>query len=90
MNIRKLALVAAVTLTALPGAALAETVKIAIGGAAGRRCQIPIEDGKLHEPVEDPQRFVVGDMLLGLRREDVGQQEMGRGVGHGMAFRVSA
>lgn len=34
MNIHKLALVAAVTLTALPGAALAETVKIAIGGAA--------------------------------------------------------
>ena len=25
---------------------------------------------------------------LGLRREDVGQQEMGRGVGHGLAFRM--
>ena len=26
---------------------------------------------------------------LGLRREDVGQQQMGRGVGHGMALRRS-
>ena len=70
--------------------ARADDVAIAIGGAAGRRCQIAVEHGKLHEPVEDPQRLVVGDMLLGLRRQDVGQQEMGRGVGHGMAFRVSA
>ena len=47
-----------------------------------------VEDRELDEPVEDPQRLVVGDMLLGLRREDVGQQQMGRGVGHGMAFRT--
>ncbi len=68
--------------------ARADDVAVAIGGAAGRRCQIPVEDGELDEPVEDPQRLVVGDMLLGLRRQDVGQQEMGRGVGHGMAFRT--
>jgi hypothetical protein len=67
-----------------------DDVAVAVRRAAGRRCQIPVEDGKLDEPVEDPQRLVVGDVLLGLRRQDVGQQEMGRGIGHGVAFRVSA
>jgi hypothetical protein len=70
--------------------ARADDVAVAVRRAAGRRCQIPVEDGKLDEPVEDPQRLVVGDVLLGLRRQDVGQQEMGRGIGHGVAFRVSA
>jgi len=40
----------------------------------------------MNKPVEDPQRLVVGDVLLGLRREDVGQQKMGRGVGHGKSL----
>ena len=40
----------------------------------------------LDEPVEDPQRLVMGDMLLGWRRQDVGQQQMGRGVGHGKSL----
>ena len=63
--------------------ARADDVAVAIGGAAGRRCQVPIENREMDEPVEQPQRLVVGDMLLGLRRQNVGQQEMGRGVGHG-------
>lgn len=31
----------------------------------------------LHEPIEDPQSFVVADILLGLRDQNVGLQEVG-------------
>ena len=71
-----------------PVAAAAHDVAVAIGRAAGRRGQVAVEDGKLHEPVEQPQRLVVGDMLLGLRREDVRQQQVGRRIRHGLAFRM--
>ena len=43
---------------------------------------MPVENGELHEAVEQPQRLVDGDMLLRLRREEVRQQEVGAGVGH--------
>ena len=50
---------------------------------------MPVEDGELHEPVEQPQRLVDGDMLLRLRRQQVGQQEVGAGVGHGVPSELS-
>jgi siroheme synthase len=68
---------------AIAGRARAHDEAVAIGGAGRRRGQVAVENRELDEPVEDPQRLVVSDVLLGLRREDVGQQEMGRGVGHG-------
>src|SRR5690606_10045160 len=71
------------------GGARADDVAVAVGGAAGRRRQIPIEDGELDESVEQPQRLVVGDMLLCLRRQDVGQKQMGGGIGHGRSQNVS-
>jgi len=70
--------------------ARADDVAVAIGRTTRRRGQIPVEHRELDETVEDPQRLVVADMFLGLRRKDVGQQEMGGGVGHGMAFKRSA
>ena len=72
------------------GGARGDDVAVAVGGARWGCCQIPVEDRELDETVEDPQRLVMGDVLLCLRRQDVGQQEMGRGVGHGMAFRTRA
>ena len=50
-----------------------DDTEVAISGAGGRRDQVPVENGELHEPVEDPERLVVGDVLLGLRRDDVRQ-----------------
>ena len=65
------------------GGAGGDDVAVAVGRAGRRRGQVAVEDGELHEPVEQPQRLVDGDMLLRLRREQVRQQEVGAGVGHG-------
>ena len=49
------------------GSATGNEVASTSGRAAGRRSQIPVEHGKPDEFVEDPQRLVVGHMLLSLR-----------------------
>ncbi len=66
-----------------PGGARGDDVVIAVGRAGRRRGQVAVEYGKLHQPVERPQRLVVGAVLPCLAREQVGQQEVGAGVGHG-------
>ena len=40
----------------------------------------------LHYGIQQPQRLVMGDMLLRLRCQDVGQQEVGGDVGHSSVF----
>ena len=65
------------------GGAGGDDVAGAVGRARRRRGQVPVEHGELHEAVEQPQRLVDGDVLLRLRREQIRQQEMGAGVGHG-------
>ena len=42
-----------------------------------------VKHGELHEPVEQPQCLVDGDVLLRLCRQQVRQQQVGAGVGHG-------
>ena len=54
-----------------PVRAAGHDIAVTICGTAGRRGQIPVENGKLDEPVEQLKRLVVGDVLLGLRRQDV-------------------
>ena len=60
-----------------------DDVSVAVGGASGWRGQVPVEDGELDEPAEQPQRLVVDDMFLDLHRQDVREQQMRSGVGHG-------
>jgi len=43
---------------------------VAIGGAGRRGGARAVEDGLLHHGVEQPQRLVVRDVLLGLRRQE--------------------
>ena len=69
------------------GSARGDDVAGAVGRARRRRGQVPVEDRELHEPVEQPQRLVDGDVLLRLRRQEVRQQEVGAGVGHGIRTR---
>ena len=74
---------AAVPAGPVAGGARGDDVAVAVGRAARRRGQVAVEHGELHQPVEQPQRLVVGDVLLRLAREQVRQQEVGAGVGHG-------
>ena len=55
----------------------------AINGADRGRGAGSVEDRELHHGVEQAQRLVMRDMLLRLRRQEVRQAQMGRGVGHG-------
>ena len=74
-----------VEVPARPGAdsTRGDDVAVAVGRARRRRGQVPVEDRELHQPVEQPQRLVDGDVLLRLRRQEIRQQEMRAGVGHG-------
>jgi hypothetical protein len=56
---------------------------VAVGRAGRGRGARAVEDRELHHGIEQAQRLVVGDMLLRLRRQEVRQAQMGRGVGHG-------
>ena len=49
----------------------------------GRHGQVAGQHRQLHHHVQKAQRLVVGDVLLRLRRQDQGQLQDGRGVGHG-------
>ena len=50
-------------------------------GRAGRR---PVHHGQMQETVDEAERLVVGDMLLRLRRHQVGQREPGGLLWHGV------
>ena len=67
---------------ARPGAGRAggDDVAVAVGGGAGWAREVLVEDHQLHEGVERAQRLVVRDVLLGLGRDDVGQDQVGRAV----------
>jgi len=56
---------------------------VAVGGAGRGRGARAVQDRELHHGIEQTQGLVVGDMLLCLRRQEIGQAQMGRGVGHG-------
>ena len=58
-------------------------MSIAVCRAGGWRGAHPIKDGQLHHGIKQAQGLVVGDMLLGLGGQKIGQAQMGRGVGHG-------
>lgn len=49
-----------------------------LGGSCWRRGQVPIEDADLHDGIERADRLVVGNVLLGLSRHDIGKAELGR------------
>src|SRR5690606_21291745 len=65
------------------GRARGHEVPVSVRGARGWRGAGPVEDRELDHGVEEAQGLVVGDMLLCLRRQKVGQAQMGRGVRHG-------
>ncbi len=60
-----------------PGRGIGDDVALALGGFVRRRGAAPACDCKLDEGVQLPQRLVVGDVLLRLRRQDVGKPEIG-------------
>ena len=47
------------------------------------RRQTPVQHRKLHHGIQRPQRLVVSDMLLRLRRQNMAQHRVGGDVGHG-------
>ena len=59
---------------------------VAIGRADGWNRTCAVQNGKLNHRIQQPQRLIVGDMLLGLRGKDIGQQEVGGDVGHLFVF----
>jgi hypothetical protein len=52
--------------------------------ACRRRGQVPVGDRQLHQHVEPLQRFIMGDVLLGLIGQKV-RQGKARGLVHGRA-----
>ena len=59
---------------------------VAVGWADGWGGAGSVEDRQLHHRIQQPQRLIVGDMLLRLRSQDVGQQEVGGDIGHFSVF----
>ena len=56
---------------------------VPVGGARGRRGARAVQHGQLHHGVEQAQRLIMGDMLLRLRGQNIGQQQVAGGIGHG-------
>lgn len=56
-------------------------------GKVTPRSPVAIRDRELHQPVKEPQRLVVADVLLDLRRREVRQQEIGTAAGGGSLAR---
>jgi hypothetical protein len=46
------------------GGARGDDVAVAVGRASRRRGEVAVQQGELHQAVEQPQRHVVGDVLL--------------------------
>ena len=66
-----------------PGAGRAggDDVAVAVGGRARRAGEVLVEHHQLHERVERADGLVVGDVLLGLGGDDVGERQV-RGAVH--------
>ena len=80
-----------VTVPATPhaGRASGDDIAGALDRGSRRRGQAPILDRKLHHPIEQAQRLIVGDVLLRLAGLDIGQEQVDR-IGHGEPLRIEA